>query len=75
MSATVWISKERQPGRLHRDKVAYVDIQDKEDYERKKERKKETTNLSYSLLLLNGKISIWKVICSDTWCKKIGKLA
>ena len=38
MSATVWTAKERQPGRLHLGKVAYVEIQDKEDDERTNER-------------------------------------
>ena len=38
MSATVWTAKERQPGRLHLGKVAYVEIQYKEDDERTNER-------------------------------------
>ena len=38
MSATVWTAKERQPGRLHLGKVAYVEIQYKEDDERKDRR-------------------------------------
>ena len=37
MSATVWTAKERQPGRLHLGKVAYVKIQYKEDDERTNE--------------------------------------